>query len=465
MAKKVSVSFENEVVKVVYASPASGGVTVESHLTMKDEEFDAFLKTEKTRRFTVTANFKRTYQDIITLPPVKDKILSKLVELDIKKKAPDLGEISYYYSVLSDMIEEGRKVISVFVYAVSNEELSQVFVRFTRCGKIVDDLYPDSLLLSCLSMTGEKAAEPANVYVSESGSIKNIMLTESGKVYFMRSFQSSESGINDTDVQNINMTLNYCRQTLRKNPVAVTFMGSAAYRYSANIAFAAPPCCSIHSINSNLSSEKNAEYLVPIAALMPLADLAKYSFLPEDTKAVRLQKTIMLYSSCVLIVIALAGGVYLNKLSSERKQAEDNITALRSEIAQMGSVSAGYKAKFDELQKVMPRIQFINDINSSPDMKKTLITLSEIVPAKLNLPAISFSSIQIAREDKTVKLSIKGNIKSFTYIDLETTYAKLLDALKGKGLELISKSMSIQEKTFQVEGRIIASPAVGGAAK
>ncbi|TAN41670.1 MAG: hypothetical protein EPN22_14395 [Nitrospirae bacterium] len=465
MAKKVSVSFENEIVKVVYASPSSEGVTVESHITMKDEEFDEFLKTEKTRRFTVTANFKRTYQDIITLPPVKDKILSKLVELDIKKKAPDLGEISFYYSVLNDMIEEGRKVISVFVYAVSGEELSQVFGRFSKYGKIVNDLYPDSLLLSCLSTAGEKTANEANVYVSESGSIKNILLAENGKVYFMRSFQSSESGINDADVQNINMTLNYCRQTLRKNPVAVTFMGTAAYKYSANIALAAPPCCSTHSINSNLSSEKCAEYLAPIAALMPLADLAKYSFLPEDTKAVRLQKMIMLYSSCALIVISLAGGAYLNKLSSERKQVQDNITALRSEIAQMGSVTAGYKARFDELQKVMPRIQFINDINSSPDMKKTLIALSEIAPAKLNLPTVSFGSIQIEREAKNVKLIIKGNIKSFTYIDLETTYAKLLDALKGKGLEVISKNMSIQEKTFQVEARMVASPAAGGAVK
>ncbi|MBF0327975.1 MAG: hypothetical protein HQL10_02345 [Nitrospirae bacterium] len=465
MAKKVSVSFENEVVKVVYASPSSGGVTVESHLTMKDEEFDEFLKTEKARRFTVTANFKRTYQDIITLPPAKDKILGKLVELDIKKKAPDLGEIAFFYSVLNDMIEEGRKVISVFVYAVSSEELSQIFQRFTRCGKIVDDLYPDSLLLSCLNMTGERAADPANVYVSESGSIKNIMLTESGKVYFMRSFQSSESGINDTDVQNINMTLNYCRQTLRKNPVAVTFVGSAAYSYTANIALAAPPCCSTHSINSNLSAEKSAEYLAPIAALMSLADISKYSFLPEDTKAVRLQKTIMLYSSCALIVIAIAGGAYLNKLSSERKQAEDNITAIRNEIAQMGSVAANYKAKADEIQKVMPRIQFINDINSAPDMKKTLIILSEIAPAKLNLPTIVFSSIQIAREDKTTKLSMKGNIKSFTYIELETTYAKLLEALKGKGLEVTSKNMSIQEKTFQIEARISASPAVGGPTK
>ncbi len=74
MSKQVAVSFEDNLVKVVYASSDKGRTVVQKTTSFKDEEFDSFLKTTRLPDLTVVCNFKRFYSDILYCSPCKTRL-------------------------------------------------------------------------------------------------------------------------------------------------------------------------------------------------------------------------------------------------------------------------------------------------------------------------------------------------------------------------------------------------------
>src|SRR3990167_3524023 len=110
MAEQITISFESEVIKIIYTVLNRGNLRVQKTLILHDEEFDNFLKTEKERSFTVVCNFKSFYQDIILFPPVKGKYYKTLIEADIRKKLPDLKDFLFFFILLVEVFRrKGKK--------------------------------------------------------------------------------------------------------------------------------------------------------------------------------------------------------------------------------------------------------------------------------------------------------------------------------------------------------------------
>lgn len=84
MDKVISVSFEDDIVKVVYAGKKGKDITVKDVLTLKEREFDDFLSREKTNAFIVVNSFKEFFQEILSLPITKKNILKNLVREEVK---------------------------------------------------------------------------------------------------------------------------------------------------------------------------------------------------------------------------------------------------------------------------------------------------------------------------------------------------------------------------------------------
>jgi hypothetical protein len=124
LARQIAVSFENEVIRIVYASLRRGNLIIKKTLVLRDEEFDEFLKKEKARHFTIVCDFKTFYQDILLLPPVKERFFKNIVEAEIRRKAPEFKDCSFFYVILGSRMHEGRKMHETLVFAVNNYDLS-----------------------------------------------------------------------------------------------------------------------------------------------------------------------------------------------------------------------------------------------------------------------------------------------------------------------------------------------------
>src|SRR3972149_6094679 len=267
MKDSVVVSFESQKIRVVYASLKGRSHFIKNVLTLDDAQFQDFLRRDKTKEFIVVSNFKQAYQDTIHIPVVKKKYLGKIIEIEIRKKCP-YRDFSYLYHLSGEKIIENRKTLEIFVIAVENSELLNLINRFTDMGKMVKAVYPDVFSLSSMIRTDGKYA----LCVSGAGMNKNLSLIHDRKIVFVREANSMEADMTDFDMRNIEMTLNYCRQTLRINPALVVLTGNLCKNFNASLNISVPVVCLVPPPNVQMDSRVILEYMTAISALCSGSD-------------------------------------------------------------------------------------------------------------------------------------------------------------------------------------------------
>ena len=218
MSKTVAVSFEGSDVRIVRASLKGGNLFVNSTQVIPDEEFDSFLEREKTSEFIVACEFKEAFHDVLTVPVLKAKYLHTFIEAEIRKVIGK-REFSFIYSQLGKRVVENRNVLDVFYFAASNEEIQRIVDRFYTKGKMVKALYPS--VFAAASLPGAAASDKPVMTVLSSGKERTVFFTKGAAIHFIRNYESIDEAFSVFDVQNINMTINYCFQQLRMNPSSI----------------------------------------------------------------------------------------------------------------------------------------------------------------------------------------------------------------------------------------------------
>src|SRR3989337_509377 len=262
MKNTVVVSFEDQAIRVIYSSTKKEGHTVGNVITLHDAQFGEFLRSEKTKEFIVVSNFSETYQETITVPVVKKKYLEKIIEIEIHKKC-HFEDFSYLYHLSEEKIIENRKTFEVFVFAVRNNEVMNLISRFTDMGKRVSAVYPDVFTLARMTRTDGKYG----LCVSGFGDNKNLFLVRDGKIVLIRKANSPEADMTDYDMRNIEMTVNYCRQTLRITPACVILTGSLSANYNVSVNTSLPVICLVPPPGIHMDNRTILEYMTAVSAL------------------------------------------------------------------------------------------------------------------------------------------------------------------------------------------------------
>jgi len=453
LVRRIAVSFENEVIRVVYASLRRGNLIIKKTLVLRDEEFDEFLKKEKARHFTIVCDFKSFYQDILLLPPVKEKFLKNIVEAEIRKKSPEFRDCSFFHVILGERMHEGRKMHETLVFAVNNHDLFQIIDRFDRYGKKISAIYPAAFTIAQLVSFSYGIVDEPVLCVAESESGKILLLMKEGKLYFMRDAQSFESGIHDIDVQSINMTVNYCRQTLRLTPSQVILIGTACSKYEPTMDLLLPVLCMEPPSDIIASRETITDFIIPISAMLNIEGMKDGNLLPESYRRLQRQKTILAYYTTFFLLLSIIGLGYIKIKHAEIAEIKKEIGLLRSEIRGMESIRIGYENKKKELDKVMPLINFMNAMNSSANLQKVLVSLSSI--KELRDKDINIVSIDINPEGTVVRIKLKGNVTAADFTAMQQAYQNLVKAMKkAEGIEIVSDKIDIKDKSFQIELKI-----------
>ncbi|MFN3532395.1 MAG: hypothetical protein ACK41Q_07775 [Candidatus Brocadia sp.] len=413
---------------------------------LHDEEFDNFLKTEKERSFTVVCNFKSFYQDIVLFPPVKGKYYKTVIETEIRKKAADLKDFSFFYKILGEKYIEGKARNEAFVFAVDNEELFGIINKFEKHGKTVSRLYPNALTLSYLVQSTENLSNEPVLCVAASGTDKILFLMKKGNLLFLRTIHSQEGGLHDIDIQNINMSINYIRQTLRLTPSQIILTGIVDKNDTTNLLVPVADMKYPHFILA--PNETLKEFIVPISAILYAEKQSMVNLLPQSYRNIYYQKRLLAYCTIAFLFFSAISLWYLKMNVSNIFQFRDKIRSLRVEIMQKKSTYCDDN-RYQKLQKFMPLINFMNVANASPDFQKALITLE-----CLNMKNVDVQSIQIDSEGQTLHLQIKGGITANNLANMQMTYQGLLEVIKKrKEIELISDKIDLKDKNFSIAAR------------
>ena len=222
MARQVSINIDDQAVKVVYATRTGRKLKIVDTLIVPPDKLDDFLKDEKEKDFTVSADFRKAFFDTVYIPPVKKNLWKSLINAELKKRHADGGPYTSVFFRTGQKVVEGHRMDEFFVYYVPSSEVDDLITRFLTHGKRVEAIYPN--MMAVLKVLPKK--EEPYLCLFESGSTKSFFLMMDGQVLFTRVVQSLGAGLSDYDIQNINMTVNHCRQTLRIEPVHVLYFGN-----------------------------------------------------------------------------------------------------------------------------------------------------------------------------------------------------------------------------------------------
>jgi hypothetical protein len=444
----IAVSFEDDLVKVVYVQNDGKGLAVRKALAIPDADFDDFLEHTKDKEFVVVANFHTMYQDLISLPPAKDKYLETLAGMEIKKRFTGAENFSFFWSVYATTAHEGKQTHETFVYAMSHEDLDPILERFHRHDKTVLALYPSILPLTSTLPT-DAAPDETLFCVLDTGQQKTLFLVKNGKIRFVRATQSQVHGLEGPDIDNINMTANYFRQTLRANPSRIVFVGTRNYPYESVRGLIAPATVVSHPPGVTARPEVLVEHVLPISAALFYTGRPWGNLLPRAYRALGVERKVV--SSCVVLFLLfslLCVGSIAYRIP-EVTRLHERIQALRTGIASEGRIVRDYGAGNSELQRFTPLVAYMNRAYSAHDIEKALVGFKF-----LPMEHIEVDSVVMNAKDGSLVIRLQGSVAARNYADMDQYYRGLVDAIRNSGLmDVLSQGLDPKTMVFVVEAR------------
>lgn len=439
MLSNVIVSFEDDAVRVIYGSLKGKIVAVKDSLTLKQDEFDAFLSREKAKEFIVVNSFKNYYQDTLLIPFTKEKFIRKLIDADLRKKAP-FKDFSYIYTIAGEKFVDKVRKREVFVFAVNKDDIADIVNRFTSKGKTIKALYHDLFAMASKIDAGDAPI----LCVSENDLNKNIFLVKNNRVLFFRSVQSIDKGISDFDIQNINMTVNYCRQTFKIDPSMILLTGSLCSNYSAATGTAAPVGCFNHRIYQ-AKQFSDINFLSPLAAFF--ASRWDINLMPRRLKLIYRAKMFLKYSTLCMMLLSLLGVFYGIYLSAHAASLKSSIASKKISPADLNGLLALYDVKKSELAAYEAFIRSIESALSVPDIDRFFALLSN-----LKVDNVRMDTLTVKASGDLLNVTMKGTVRAEGFAEMQKTYQDFIAAIPAiKGTTLKTHGLDLKNRGFKVE--------------
>lgn len=445
MSKRVAVSLEDKSVKVVYASCEKGKTVIQKTSVLKDDEFDSFLETSRFPDLTVVCRPRRSYSDTMMVPPAKKAYLKRIVEAEIRKRFSELKDFSYFYSHLTEKTPGDKGMREIFFFAVDNNELNEITERFNRYGITVKYLCPDILALSHLIKSSENWKNKTVLCLFISETERTFFLVRNGELCFIRITPSSGSELTDHDVDNINMTVSYCRQNLRLNAEQIILMNAAVKEGSLNTIIPTVPVAYPPNVLASDATLKN--FVAPISAIACEQKLGDANLLPLKYRRLFTQKLVAFYGTVFFLLFSLIGLGLLLINVSQIFLMKEKINLLRKDLTEINAVASAYEKDTSKMQQLLPLINLVHEARSSPDVQKALLSLRF-----LPMENVYIQTVQLNNKKDFLLIQISGGITSKNYGEMHRTFMKLLSNCSSvSGLVVVSKNIELRNGRFQID--------------
>lgn len=456
MSRQTILHIDGDSFRVVQARTIKGTLVVEQMFCVSEEHLDTSLRDIKAGLLTVCANMDSMRQHMVYLPVTKERYLNALVAGQLQDRYDETGEHSFFFSVLGETKIEGEKWLQIAVFVVDDTELNKIISRFSRNGRTVARIFPNVCALERLAVLSmrEDSEHDRNIFcVADLGRTKTLFVLQHDKLCFSRDVPSPGFGIHEQDVQNINMSVSYCSQTLHIVPVKVLIMSLAYDTDTPGLDLMLPAQWITLPSQITLEFEKIREYLVPLSIPLPYSNPLRGNLLPKWYRTLLLRsKTVNIMIVAVAVtLLALVG--YAGVKALEAGTLRKNVLAAKREIRAMDRIMPQFKALKQELDSFAPLLTYANTKLDRTDMQKVLTALAELgrpeygrsLPGGIKLVSMPGG----AAEKGAVTVSISGKLAAGTFTEMNNSYQTALETIKRfPGAEVTSSSMNLNESTY-----------------
>jgi hypothetical protein len=451
MRNVFSLYFDGTIFQAVHACISGGALTIKDARTSPYDALDDYLSGCREKNFVVCCNPALFHNDILFLPPAVSKHYDKLVRTEVQKNHPELASFTTFYSSVGLSSIENKTFNKVAAFSYDDTPLSQFLAAFTRHGKSVSRCYAAPYaIFRLLASTLPPDADQPRLFVASVPGEKLLLLGGKRGLEFIRKVPSSDPALLPSDIQNINMTLDYCLQSLRVKPVQAVLLdqsGSTAADFpllSVPLSFARPPAL------ASASREMASDYLAPLAAALHFLEAPESGDLrPADYARFSRSKRILATSSMVIsaaaLILAVRSVTEMTVISDLKSDIAEQRTALSGSSQEM----AQYLKLDAELKSLSEPLENLRKQRSSPQKAAALASLT--LPAT---PEYSFTEISIRDGAGSLEVRIEGGIASTGYGGVQATFEGIVGQIgKIPGYAISSSHLDVARKTFAIEAR------------
>lgn len=440
MSRFVTVSLEGNEVKIIHSSIKLGNIYIDKMETVADREFDDYLERENAEEYVVVYDFGEYFHDVILIPALKPKYIKKVVESEIRK-ATGKTDFTFVYSILGDRVVDNKKMIELFYYMVTDEAIRNVVERFYDHGKIVKALYPD--VFTAAVLVDRKASKQIKMGVIIEGLRRIVFTTKNGIINYVRDYTSLEPTVSDFDVKNINMTLTYCKQNLRMDPLSVTFVGDLTGFSEVKTKPDVPVVQPEMPDNIKCEGEMSCGYALPCASLNASRAV---SILSKKFKNIYVLRRLLEGASLTFVLLSVICLGLIFYIVDDVFQTRHDIRSAVSEFSGVQKEYGEYLDRQETMNDIMPFVDFLN--RPSIDIGTLLVEMSGIKLQNLRLNEVNAE----AEGDASFLVSISGMGLINTYSSFQASFDKLVDRLeKMNNVKLKNKVINHMDKTFLVQ--------------
>lgn len=439
MSASIVISLEGQSARIVYGSTRGNAITVENALVIPSAELDEFLRKERTSEFTVVNHFSDPFQDVITVPAVKKRLLRKIVEIEVRKRT-GFSDFSFIYTAIGTRPTDQGKRTDISVFAVRNENVRPVIERFTSLGKTVRALYPDVFVLARATAVKDEDV----LCVSASDDRKVFSFLSDGVLHFTREVLSGAAGMTDLDIQNLDMTVNYCRQSLRVMPSLVMFVGGLGRSEAAAAVRGVPAACLNPALSTTLPRESLADFTLPVLALEPGAafDISPASYRAEKLKT-RLLKCSSITFAAMAAFLAVMSYAALREAGASKKELQNALAGLPD----LERVVSDYNATKAQFERYVPVAEAINKAASSPDPASLMASLSVLDTGQVTLDVMN-----VAPSEGGLRLRLEGSVRASSYSSTQSNFERFVNSFKKiKSASVVEQRLMIKDRNFLLE--------------
>lgn len=442
MSKTIVVSIEDQLVQVLHATGSAGAPVLTKTLTLRAEELDLYLQQEKSRNFVVVAGVTDFNSGTFTVPIAKEKFTQSIIEAEIRKQFK-LQAFEYIHTVLGEKTVARKRVQEVFVFAVDRAHIDAILDRFMAHGKTVTALYPDLFVVARFL---KNTTEPV-LGVMETGSSKKLFLVKDGTVRFVRLVPSFEQGIREIDLQNIIMTVNYCRQTLKTGIQRSYVLGSLCLDYEASLHVPFPLTSFTHPIFSARIPDKplGPSFLAPVACL-GIKSSSSLNLVPQKTKKIFLFERALRYTTSIFLLLLVYLCMHSIITTRDIRHLRNQISTTRGNLSNVSTLVDRYQEKSTRFALYRPFLDALRTRAAQPDTFRLLQHLGS-----LSLQQIKVGEISVDAGTDGYTVGLKGTIDADGYARLQALYRAFVESITGnQQFALIDQELDIERKQFHV---------------
>lgn len=451
MSDVLSFYFDGVLVQAAKVRIDGNSVVVTDARSFPFDEFDGYLSDCKEKTCVVSCNPPVYYQDLIYLPPAAVKLYDKLVRSEVQNAHPDLTSFSIFYRTIGESTVETRVFNKIAAFSYPDEFLSRFIQTVHHHGISISASYPTpySIFRLALSLCG---AEPdqTRIFIATLPGEKLLLVSENNELEFIRKIPSLSSVMLSEDAQNINMTVDYCFQSLRVRPLEAVMINQHELSEDLSLLVSVPTRSELPPQLGGVAPHLIQDYLAPISAAVHSVTSPRIgSILPSDYAVFSRRKKILTIAViCMCAATLLLGGILVNELRMSTR-LKGNITRLRTELSGSANELATFRTLDEEVNRLKQPLEAVNKHNSSLNPATALAALT--LPES---PEYVIKGVTAQAGATGIDVQLQGAINASIYSDTQAAFENVVSRVaKLPGYSVVSSVIDIRQKTFSIQAR------------